>query len=327
MWAIIVPLIGGFLLSFKEVSFIKKLPFEAVSHSSLILLLIIMGMRIGGDPEVLDQAGRIGLQALGFALAAIFGSVLILSVLEKTYLSRYKNPDEVQSAGDLDSVEKSENDNPSTGMSKAQQILRKHSLTLKLIASVAAGIAAGLFFISAAHLSLLSQMTTWVLGLLLFGVGLELGTSKKIVGQLKSLGFRVLLLPTGIALGSILGSVVLASLWGVMSWKEAAALASGFGWYSLSAVIITEVHSSTLGALAFLMNVIRELIAIITIPLIAKSVGKLSSIAPGGATTMDVTLPVIAQGVGKKYIPLAFFSGAVLSMMVPILVRFFLLLL
>ena len=43
----------------------------------------------------------------------------------------------------------------------------------------------------------------------------------------------------------------------------------------------------------------------------------------GGATTMDVTLPLIERSCGTDHVPLAIVNGAVLSMLVPFLVPFF----
>ena len=101
-------------------------------------------------------------------------------------------------------------------------------------------------------------------------------------------------------------------------------MASGFGWYSLSSVLIAQAHSPLLGALAFLANVLRELLAIILTPLVARWLGAVPAIAPGGATAMDVLLPVISRAAGREYAPLAFFSGAMLSLAVPLFVNLFL---
>ncbi|HBG01783.1 MAG TPA: hypothetical protein DDW87_09455, partial [Firmicutes bacterium] len=76
---------------------------------------------------------------------------------------------------------------------------------------------------------------------------------------------------------------------------------------------IAQTYDVTLGALALLTNVFREVFAILLIPLIAKNIGKLPAVAPGGATTMDVTLPIIAQNTDAQTTLIAFYSGTVLS--------------
>ena len=167
----------------------------------------------------------------------------------------------------------------------------------------------------------MDKITTYALAALLFGVGVDLGKNKEIFVQLKNLGWQILALPFLIAVGSIVGAIIIGLFIGLSS-NEAAAVGAGFGWYSLSGVILSKLHSVELGSIAFLANVFRELITIISLPFVVKYFGKLTAIAPGGATTMDVTLPIIKKTAGDETVIPAFFSGAVLSILVPILVPF-----
>lgn len=300
MWPIIIPLVGGYIFSVKKAKLAARLPIAAITNVSLVLLLLVMGARIGADSEVIIQIVSLGFQAFLFAWATVIGSVAVLWIFQFWLKNLVTSSDaEVEVAGG------------------------NGGFTLMLLASVLGGIGLG-FLLPEAVLPLLAEATTWVLGLLLLGIGLDLGLSAQVFANLRSLGLRVVLLPIGIIIGSILGAVVLVLFWDVLSWHEAGALASGFGWYSLSSVIISEVHSPVLGAMAFIANVFRELIAIIFTPLIARRIGKIASLAPAGATAMDVLLPVIAKGTGREYVPLAFFTGAVLSISVAFFVNLFL---
>ncbi|OWZ84566.1 hypothetical protein CDO51_02055 [Natranaerobius trueperi] len=47
--------------------------------------------------------------------------------------------------------------------------------------------------------------------------------------------------------------------------------------------------------MAFLINVFREVIAIICIPFVAKHLGGIASLALGGATTMDITIQLFLK--------------------------------
>ncbi|MFZ5648571.1 MAG: lysine exporter LysO family protein [Bacillota bacterium] len=105
-----------------------------------------------------------------------------------------------------------------------------------------------------------------------------------------------------------------------MPLKEASAVGAGFGWYSLSGVILSQIYSVEAGALAFLTNVMREIIAFVLIPVLAARIGSLAAVAPGGATTMDTTLPLIARSTDADTTVIAFVNGATLSAMVPVLV-------
>ena len=73
------------------------------------------------------------------------------------------------------------------------------------------------------------------------------------------------------------------------------AISSGFGWYSLSGIILTQLHSAEIGTIAFLTNIFRELITVVSIPFIAKYLNDYTAIAPAGATSMDSTLPIISK--------------------------------
>lgn len=263
-----------------------------------------MGGRLGADPQVVGQIGNLGLQALIIAVAAVLGSTLFLFLVQ--YFLPLQGSDALEGTREV------------RGTSG-------YRLTLMLLASVVVGIALGLLVLPQSWLPLLNEFTTWILGLLLLAVGLDLGGSTRAFAQLKNCGFRLILVPMGVALGSVLGGLAVSLFWPGAVWNEMAAVASGFGWYSLSSVLITQLHSPILGAVAFLANVFRELIAIILTPMVARWLGPVPSLGPAGATAMDVLLPVIAQGAGREYVPLAFFSGAVLSLSVTLFVNLFLL--
>ncbi len=77
---------------------------------------------------------------------------------------------------------------------------------------------------------------------------------------------------------------------------------------------------ATLGAIGFLTNVIRELLAFVLIPVLAARLDPLTAIAPAGATAMDTTLPLIQRAAGSTTAIIAFVSGTVLSSAVPVLI-------
>jgi uncharacterized membrane protein YbjE (DUF340 family) len=104
---------------------------------------------------------------------------------------------------------------------------------------------------------------------------------------------------------------------------DSMAVASGFGWYSFSAVILAKVKSAELGAIAFLSNVIRESLTLISVPFIAKYFGQYAAIAPGGATTMDVTLPVIEKFAGRRAALIGFVQGVLLTTLTPFIIQLF----
>ena len=123
--------------------------------------------------------------------------------------------------------------------------------------------------------------------------------------------------------GTFLGVGLISFILPELVLKESLAVGAGFGYYSLSSIIISQISGERLGAIALLSNVLREVITLITTPLLAKHFGKLAPIAAGGATSMDTTLPLIAKFVGKEYATISIFSGMVLTILVPFLVTLF----
>lgn len=269
---------------------------------ALALLLGAMGAQIGSNRELWGELDRIGLQALGLASGSIVGSLLLLQL----FLPRRK----WAASG-------------SPGFKVGDGRGRGLLMTFVVI-SLAGGIIAGIL-IPGPWINYLDQVIVYALALLLWGIGLDLGFNPHIIKSVGRLGWRIILLPVLIALGSILGAIVVGVFLGIAG-NEAAAVGAGFGWYSLSGVLLTGLHSVELGTLAFLSNVFREILAILTLPLVAKYLGSLAAIAPGGATSMDVTLPLIKKVAGEEVVLPAFFSGAILSAMVPLLVPLLLLL-
>ncbi len=103
--------------------------------------------------------------------------------------------------------------------------------------------------------------------------------------------------------------------------NTALAMASGFGWYS-SGILLTESFGPVIGSAAFFNDPARELIAIMLIPLIRRS--RSTALGLCGATSMDFTLPVLQRTGGLDMVPAAIVHGFILSLLVPILIAFFL---
>lgn len=154
--------------------------------------------------------------------------------------------------------------------------------------------------------------------LLLFFIGIDIGTNKNILNDLKRLNKKTLFLPFITMIASLLGGAV-ASFILPLSLGESVAVSSGMGWYSFSAIELSKV-SVELGGIAFLANIFRELLAIFMIPFIAKKIGAFESVSIAGATAMDSVLPVINKSNTAEISIVAFYSGLVISIAVPILV-------
>ena len=113
--------------------------------------------------------------------------------------------------------------------------------------------------------------------------------------------------------------------------RRLAAVGSGFAYYSLSSILITQFKepsiglqlATELGTIALLANIFREMMALLGAPLIRKYFGQLAPISAAGVNSMDVLLPSITRYSGKDMIPLAIFHGILIDMSVPVFVSFF----
>ncbi|MFO7862846.1 MAG: lysine exporter LysO family protein [Salinivirgaceae bacterium] len=169
-----------------------------------------------------------------------------------------------------------------------------------------------------------NDFSTIALYVLMFLVGIGIGADTGALQLIRQLRYKILLIPAGTIVGTFLGMAIVYPMLPMMSFWEAQAVGAGYGYYSLSSILIAEMRTETLGAIALLANVIREIITLLLTPFLAKVAGKFAPIASGGATSMDTTLPVIVQTIGKDYAIISIFHGTVLTILVPFIVTLFL---
>lgn len=165
-----------------------------------------------------------------------------------------------------------------------------------------------------------SRVTFAALCCLLFCVGMSIGSNDNIVSEFLSLNPRLALLPVATILGSFAGSLV---AWLFLQYRgvtDCMAVGSGFAYYSISSIFITQYRGAELGTVALLANIYREILTLLIAPLLAKVFGPLAPISSGGATTMDTTLPIISQTCGQQYVVVSLFHGFVVDFSVPFLV-------
>ena len=165
-----------------------------------------------------------------------------------------------------------------------------------------------------------NQMTLYVLYLLLFLVGIGVGANKHTLNLLRSVNLRIFLIPLSVILGTFLGTLVYSWLDDSLTLRQCWAVGSGFGYYSLSSVLITEIAGESLGVIALLSNIIREILTLLLTPLLSRVFGRYAPISAGGATSMDTTLPMITRTIGTEYAAISVFSGLILTLLVPFLV-------
>lgn len=179
------------------------------------------------------------------------------------------------------------------------------------------------FLIGLSGLSFLQHATEaseYTLIFLLFLIGIQLRNNGMTLRQIV-LNRRGMIVAVMVMVSSLLGGVINAFILD-LPLKTGLAMASGFGWYSLSGILLTESYGPVIGSAAFFNDLARELLAIMLIPgLVRRS--RSTALGLCGATSMDFTLPVLQRSGGVEIVPAAIVHGFILSLLVPILMAFF----
>lgn len=163
-----------------------------------------------------------------------------------------------------------------------------------------------------------SDASTWIVYAMLTAVGMGLGFDVRAWHILRDLKGWVFMVPLVIVLGTLAGALV---AWLVldMSLRDVLAVSAGFGYYSLSSMLITRLADASLGSMALISNMVRELVTLLLAPLLARVFGGLGPLSAAGAAS-DTCLPAIIKSCGERNAILAVFSGMVLTIAVPLFV-------
>ena len=190
--------------------------------------------------------------------------------------------------------------------------------SLIIVGFFALGVACGL----ADVLPDLSQtdISFYALCALMFCVGISVGSDPQTLNSFRALSPRLALLPVATILGTLAGTAIISLLLQERTPADCLAVGSGFGYYSLSSIFITEYRGAELGTVALLANICREIITLLAAPLLARWFGPLAPISAGGATTMDTTLPIITRTSGQQFVVVSIFHGFLVDFSVPFLV-------
>ena len=287
------------------------------------LLLFLLGIEVGSNEMIVRSLPTLGVEALLLSSAATLGCCVLAWMLWRVS----KNNTVQENAKKETSAEKEGNPAEKEGNPAEKEGLQGSSLIRGLKVMKGSLIVVGFFVIGLLG-GIEKMVPSWLLdgdvsfvalcGLLLF-VGLGIGLNPEMKKEVRSLSPRMALLPVVTIIGSWLGALL---IWTVLhrTLSDCMAINSGFAYYSLSSIFITEYRGAELGTIALLANIIREMLTLLGAPLMARWFGPLAPISAGGATTMDTTLPILSQTVGQRYIALSIYHGFVVDFTVPFLV-------
>lgn len=280
------------------------------------LLLFLLGIEVGSNEMIFRSLPTLGVEALLLSLAATLGCCVLAWMLWRVS----KNNTVLENVKKETSADKEGNPAEKEGLQGSSLIrgLKVMKGSLIVVGFFVIGLLGGIE----------KMVPSWLLdgdvsfvalcGLLLF-VGLGIGLNPEMKKEVRSLSPRMALLPVVTIIGSWLGALL---IWTELhrTLSDCMAINSGFAYYSLSSIFITEYRGAELGTIALLANIIREMLTLLGAPLMARWFGPLAPISAGGATTMDTTLPILSQTVGQRYIALSIYHGFVVDFTVPFLV-------
>ena len=293
---------------------LRRHPAHGIGHLTawtVWLLLFLMGEEVGGNPDVLQGLGRIGTEALILTGCTAASCTCLAGICWKTLRRKTARTGSVPT-GRMAGKEGI----PATAVPLRTQMRDSMVIVGFFFLGCIAGYNGWCGFLP-------EQAGFHALCLLLACVGFGIGQNREIRSQLRRMDKRLMALPLLTILATWLGAAVTAVLLPRYNMADWLAASSGFGYYSLSGILITELRGSELGTLALTYNIFRELVVLLCAPFLCRLFGPLAPISQGGATSGDTTLPIITAACGPQYAPLSIYHGICVDFTVPFLVPFF----
>lgn len=233
MFKILGLMILGIIIGYglRRISFLRKV--EVSISYTVFLLLFVLGVTIGSNRLIVDNLFSFGWQAALLALSATVGSILASWLVLKLFFTSKKEK----------------------GMKDSLIVLG--------------------FFVGGCLLGALGylpvdlktgNMSIYILYALMFQIGISIGSNKELKSMISQLRLKFLLIPLATIGGTLLFSALASLLLSRWSIFDCMAVGSGFAYYSLSSVLITQFKEASiglqlateLGTIALLANIFRK---------------------------------------------------------------------
>ncbi len=322
---------------------------DLAAKPTLYCLLFLLGLKLGDSKEIMEQLGALGLQALIIGSFCTFLSALSAALLDRFYF-RSQAHSNAQPTTPLiiqtNHTQSTANEPPATQTpnqaahqeqsGSAGSIISSLISSLYILLAFSVGITiSGLQFCPKALLH--PSLVPWAFYFLLLCVGVGMGSDLRWVGILRQYSYKVLFIPLVVSLGTLAGGLLAALCLSFVDFgmilpdaptsnlglRDTLAVAAGFGYYSLSSLLLNGLAGPAVGSVALLANLLRELLSLVTLPLLVRWLGRMAPIGAGASTSMDTCLPLIAAHCGEVYGIMAVFSGMVLTLAVPLILPLF----
>lgn len=288
------PLFLGYLFLVRNLNVMAWI--NRITMYCLYLILFLMGVSLGQLDELATKLPQIGATAFGLSFILHSSNIFALVIFDKFY----PMPRQAHSTEGLPS--------------RWKVLLESAQLCL----AVFIGGVFGVFTKNIIDFPLYSS--TYVLIVMIFLVGIQLRNSgiplKSVFLNKRGILTSLIFMGSGL-IGGLIAAYVLD-----LPLSKSLALTSGFGWYSLSSVLINDAWGAVYGSIAFFNDLSREIFCLFAIPFFMQRYPS-TAVGLGGATSLDATLPIIQKSGGIQVVPLAISFGFIINLVVPILMSFF----
>lgn len=291
---ILLPLVVGFFVPLPT----KFVPYiDVILGKIVFVILFCIGLSLSQVANLGSQVGFILGNVLLLAVLSMGSGLLALWWFDKKY--PYQRPLNAE--------------NQSSNISVFGSLVQ--------LSCVIIGLIIGQFFALDKLPISLDSVIKGLLMLLILLVGMSLShagmTLKQVLVNKRGVQMSVIFC-SSVSLGGVLFALLKDDV-GIM---QGLAMVSGYGWYSLSGIIMTDAYGAVWGSVALLNDLLREFVALAFIPLLIKRYPS-TAVGLGGVTTMDFTLPIIQSSGGNQIVPLAMSFGFIVNIISPILMVIF----
>lgn len=290
---VLCPLFAGYLIKTQNEKILS--PINKIVMILLYIILFLMGFSLGQLDNLAQKLPVIAISALTFAVIIQSLNITGLVIYDRLF--------------------------PKPIKLSTKEIPPRWKLLLdsgKLCGMVVIGFILG--FVLKSTFTLPFGTSTYVLICLIFCVGVQLRnngiTLREVFFNKRGLATGFIFITT-----SLFGGVVAALILD-LPLTQGLAIASGFGWYSLSSVVINDAWGPVFGSIAFFNDLSREIVSLFLIPFLMFK-HRSTAIGISGATALDCSLPIIQKSGGIEVLPLAISFGFITNILPPILLVFF----
>ncbi|MCO6521801.1 MAG: lysine exporter LysO family protein [Snodgrassella sp.] len=291
---ILIPLLAGFCI---------PVPARVINWLNyglawlVYLILFLIGLSLAKIPSLGAQLANISLTVGVLFLCLIAANLLVFIWFDRRYPWHLNRQQPTGQSGDISIVG-----------------------SLKQVGSLLVGLIAG-NYLSFNWLGDPQAAVNKALLILLLLVGMQLRSSGITLQQV-FLNRRGVISAGLFTFASLLGGLIFALIMPDVSISKGLALSSGYGWYSLSSIIMSKAYGAVWGSIALFNDLAREFFALIFIPILMRRYPT-TAVSIGGATSLDFTLPAIQASGGITAVPLAISFGFIVNITAPILMVVF----